>query len=832
MLVSVRWLEELLGLDESGKQLDGEQVAAALTSLGLEVDGVTQHGAGLDVLVVGEVKAKGPHPKADRLSLVELFDGKDTLAVVCGANNVPDPGGKVAFAPVGAKLPNGLELVEREIRGAKSHGMICSEDEIDIGTNHDGIIVLQSDWSAGERLIERVPGIVDTVIEISLTPNRPDALGHVGIARDLALKLGFEWNPPTRMQPEVPTDASLVEIQAPDRCGRYYGYTLAGATIGPAPLWMRVRLHRVGLRPINNAVDVTNFVLMEWGQPLHAFDRAQLHEGRVVVRMAQGEKMTTLDEAEIELSEDDLVIADAARPQALAGVMGGAGSMVEENANELLLEAAWFSPLPIRRTGRRHGLHTDSSHRFERGVDHGWGLEQASLRAAELLCELTGATVSSRCLAKGTVPTAPTIRLRPARVEHILGMRVEATESARILRGLEIEVDDTDGTAFSCVPPTHRPDLQLEEDLIEEVMRHHGLEDLPATASIPTELHVIPMDEMAQRGERVIDALVECGVHETVSFAFTDPAKLAPFEAEFAKHRQVRVSNPMRVQQSVMRTHLLPGLLDAVALNAARHSRPLSLFELGRIYAWPAGAPGPRPGAGEATAKADARLPDELVRAGIVVAGARHGAQDVVGALTHVLRRVGLQPTVQAASKNSSATYLHPGVQSRITVGDDTTVGVAGEIHPDLRGQWDLPEDLRVYYGELRIDAMPPSRVGEYTEIPRFPSTSRDLSLDLQETISAGAVVRHLRDAAVAVSDKTEDAPRLAPGDDSTESICVLEEWRGEGIGDGRRALLLRLHYRAAGRSVTDAEVQTLHDHIVTRACEALSATDPQVRKR
>jgi phenylalanyl-tRNA synthetase beta chain len=599
---------------------------------------------------------------------------------------------------------------------------------------------------------------------------------------------------------------------------------------------MRVRLQRVGLRPINNAVDVTNFVLMEYGQPLHAFDRKHLAEGRVVVRLARGESMTTLDGTEIELSDADLVIADAIAPQALAGIMGGEHSMVESDAASLLLEAAWFAPEPIRASARRHGFHTDSSHRFERGVDHEWGLEAASLRAVQLLSDLSGAKVSSRCRTDGERPAIPEIPLRPARVGQVLGMDIDPEESARILAGLEVEVDRSDSAHWSCRPPTHRPDLELEEDLIEEVMRHHGLESLPATRTMPSEVHIIAADPATELAERVIDALAEQGLHESISFAFTEPDKLAPF-TELGPETYVELSNPMRVQHSVMRTHLLPGLRDSPAVNVSRHARPVRLFEVGRIYAW-AKAHGPRLGAGEATRSVDDDLPAEFGRAGVLLADRGEGPSSgraAVDVLLYALRRLGHEPQVAALVEEDRLAYLHPGVQACVTVGEGgerCVVGIAGEIHPDLAVQWDLPAQVRAHSAELRLDVLPPSRTGQHGEVPRFPSTSRDLSLDLHEGLPASSVLEHLLEAARTVSDTSEGAPHLAPGDDTRDSISLLEDWRGSGVDDGRRALLLRLHYRARGRSVTDAEVQSLHDAIVKRACETLASLDAKVRPR
>ncbi|MCA9656960.1 MAG: phenylalanine--tRNA ligase subunit beta, partial [Myxococcales bacterium] len=475
MLISWQWLRSLVDLPQAeAEAFDPQRLADLLTSVGLEVDGIERHGAGVEVVLVGEIRSKAKHPQADRLTLVELFDGEAVVPVVCGAQNLPEVGGKVAFAPVGARLPNGMEIAEREVRGQLSRGMICSEEELDIGSDGSGILVLPQAWEAGARLIDEVPGIVDAVLEIGVTPNRPDALGHVGVARDVAVKLGGALRLPALAQPDVPEEAALVTLDAGDRCGRYFGYVLDGVKVGPSPLWMRVRLHRLGLRAINNCVDITNYVLMEQGQPLHAFDRARLTEGRVVIRMASAkEAFSALDGSEHELTAEDLVIADAAIPQALAGVMGGAKSMVHEGTDAILLEAAWFHPAGIRASSKRHGISSDSSYRFERGVDHGAGLERAALRAIELFTALAGATCRARAESVGERPPQPRIDLRLSRVHHLLGMPVGADEAARILAGLGVEVAREPVGVWRCVAPTHRPDLTREVDLIEELMRFH-----------------------------------------------------------------------------------------------------------------------------------------------------------------------------------------------------------------------------------------------------------------------------------------------------------------------------------------------------------------------
>ncbi len=834
MLISRTWLQELL----SGPLPDDKALSAVITSLGLEVEAVTEQGGAVRDVVVGAVLDKRPHPRAERLTLVTIDGGRGPVPVVCGASNVPAPGGRVAFAPVGAVLPGGFAIEGRELRGERSEGMICSEQELDIGGDGDGILVLPDDWTPGDRLADRVPGIVDTVFELSITPNRPDALGHVGVARDVGVKLGLTLSAAPPTLPQLPRHDGLVTLQAPARCGRYFGYTLQGATVAPSPLWLRVRLHRLGLRAINNVVDVTNLVLMEWGQPLHAFDRNKLAEGRVVVRTAtDGEGIVTLDGAELTLTTDDLVIADATRPMALAGVMGGTDSGVEDGATDLLLEAAWFSPPGIRTSARRHQLNTDSSYRFERGVDHGEGLVAACARALQLLSQLSGATVTGGCEAEGQRPPVAEITLRPARTTRLLGMPIADTEAQRILRGLGVHVDASDPAAWACRAPTGRPDLQREEDLIEEVMRHHGLDELPARHSTPTgttaegpTASADPAGRLTRRDvDRLVDALSASGLHETVSLAFADPDKTLAVVGEAVGAAAVTLDNPMRQQSAHLRMHLLPGLLDAAALNGARHGHPVRLFEVGRTYAWgdPGHEPPPvtPPRKGGPTAQVDARLPTERLVAAIAIVGP-DAARATVDAALDALARLGVPAT--AVPSPQPPTYLHPGIVANLADGD-ATVGVVGALHPDLLDRWELSGE--VAYAQIWIDRLREPTPLAYRAVPRFPSTSRDLSIDLDDAVPAADVVALLReqDAALATGD---DPPRLSRGDRGDGDIEVVEEYRGEGVDAGRRALLLRLHYRAEHRSITDTEVQAHHDAIVAPTVAALATRDAAARRR
>jgi len=723
--------------------------------------------------------------------------------------------------------------------------MICSEDELDIGPDSAGIIVLPEGFRAGERLADRIPGVIDTIIELGVTPNRPDALGHIGVARDLAVKLGHVFVPPALRLPDAADDAKLVDIAAPDRCGRYLGFAFTGAQIGASPPWLRVRLHRLGLRPLSNVVDVTNLVMLEWGQPLHAFDRARLAEGRVVVRTARpGESMRMLDGRDLQLSADDLVIADARVPQALAGIMGGEHSGVEATTTDLLLEAAWFHPAFVRRTAKAHGIATDSSHRFERGVDHGDGLTSACARACSLLAELAGARAVGKRIVEGERPSPPKIPFRPARSRLLLGIDVPEPETRRIFAGLGIAIETETSARWMCRPPTHRPDLELEVDLIDEIVRHYGLDKLPMRPSLPSGPPSGPPSEpdralVAQRRSEaaLVDALREHGLHETISFVFTRP-EIVELVGDVPVASAVALANPMRAEASLLRTHMLPGLMDALAINLARHAREVALFERGRVYAFVPHLVGDGP-----TAAADRRLPSEPTRLAVLRSAgvrpepdalARAEARELGASFVEALARIG--HTARVLPARTPVAWLHPGAQAEIAI-DDLVVGRFGRVHPTLVDRWDVAHAGAPVYGELWLERVPPPRVPAYAPLPRFPATSRDVSLDLSVTVPAATVVdaivsAHRELVATPSADAAGDPPRLATGDRATAPIELIEDWRGEGVPTGRRALLLRLHYRAHHRSVTDAEVQTLHVAVIERAVQALREDDANVALR
>ena len=479
MLASYTWLVELSGVQE-----EPEAIAAALTSLGLEVEAILEKGAGLDNVVVAEVRGKSAHPKRDALTVVQIFDGEAEYDVVCGASNVPEAGGLVVLAKVGSTI-GGIDIGERKMGGIVSRGMLCSEVELDIGIDGDGIVVLDAadGFKNGQGIVDAL-GLKDQIFEIGLTPNRPDALGHIGLAREVAIAFGktFEWPsvkpvPQSRgkMSPEI-----KVSIADADRCPRYGAILLKGVSIAPSPFATRYRLHNLGLRPVSNVVDATNLVLLQYGHPIHAFDVRKIRGEEIAVRLAKkNEKMHTLDGEEREFITDDLLICDGEGPVAVAGVMGGANSEIENDTKDVLIECAYFDPRSVRRTSRRLGLHTDASHRFERGVDPN-GVPRVLHAAAAIVADLAGGEVSGEAndvVAKAI--SSVSIEMRNETLNALLGAEIKPTVSKRVLEGIGCEIEKETSDGFTVSAPTWRPDLKREADLIEEVARVYGYDNIP-----------------------------------------------------------------------------------------------------------------------------------------------------------------------------------------------------------------------------------------------------------------------------------------------------------------------------------------------------------------
>jgi phenylalanyl-tRNA synthetase beta chain len=822
MRVSYRWLRELLPALEASPA----DVAERLSRAGLEVEGTTHFGEGLERVVVAAVRRIEPHPSRDRLRLVTVDAGKGEQRVVCGAPNVPDPGGLVVLAPVGTRLPAaGLTIEPRAIAGVESAGMLCSEAELGLSADADGILVLDDkDAAPGKPLFDVVPEANDTVFEVSITPNRPDALGHLGVARDLAAVLDLKLEPPRTKETPRASKLSLdellrVEVREPELCPIYGATVIDGVTIAPSPAWLRYRLHALGVRPISNVVDVTNLILLELGQPLHAFDHALVGGARIIVRRAdEGEPFTTLDGVQRKLSSSDLVIADAEGATALAGVMGGQKSEIRAATRRVILECAYFDPRGIRRTSRRHALSTESSYRFERGVD--WGnLPRALERATALLATLSGGeVVPGSILSRGAPLERPRMRLRSTRLDALLGMPVPFDEAANILTRLGFTVRTTqgeDGTPVAdVVGASFRPDVSREADLVEEVARVRGLDEIPTI--LPAILPQPPRP--AGRLERVVlSEAASLGLSEAITYAFVSDANHAAIGAPEAV---VRLDLPMSEERSVMRTSLLPGLLDALRRARRRGEHAARLFTVGaRFLPWSDAPELPsRPRLdGDRTV-----LPQERPSFAAVLAGPRPGylskADDVdvfdaKGLAVELVERVtGRMPAIEPMARAETPERLHPRGAAWISV-DGTRVGSLGPLHPDVVDALDLGGPAQIV--ELDLAAMEPlgKPTPQYRPIPRLPATSRDVALVAAESVTAASI---------------EGAIRVAAGE-LCESVELFDVFAGGAIAEGSRSLAFHVVYRDpktvtdpdSARTLTDEEVDRQHER-VRQAVKAL----------
>ena len=603
MKISFNWLRELVELSPG---VTPDAVAEKLTLAGLEVESVERRGRDVRGVVVAEVLGSRPHPGSDKLSIVRVRASGGEEEVVCGAPNVPGPRGLVAWAPPGATLPGGRTLERKEVRGVWSPGMLCSELELGISDRGDGILILSPTALPGDELASHL-GLLDEILDVNVTPNRPDALSHAGIAREVAALFETRWRLPA--PDDVPSGPVAkghgidVAIRDAAACPRYIARLVTGLAVGPSPVRLRVRLAACGVRPLSNLVDVTNYVMLETGHPLHAFDLDKLAGDVQVRRAARGERMTTLDGVDRSLQEGDVVIADERGPVALAGVMGGAGSEVSEGTRSVLLEAATFDPRAIRRTAKRLGLRSEASHRFERGVDPN-GLSHASARAAAMLARLGGGALAGEAIDRHPRPTDPRqVTLTMAGLRRLAGFDVPEAQAAQYLSSIEImavPVAGGAGTLLATVP-TFRPDITIEEDLIEEVMRLHGYDRVPARLPAGRRAPATSPEALADRARETLAAL---GAHEAVTWAFVPRAWLAAL-ADGRADKQgkadpledgVVVKNPISADfYEVMRTSLLPGLVDAAKRNVARGVADVALFEVGPVVRRTSGADGKEP---------------------------------------------------------------------------------------------------------------------------------------------------------------------------------------------------------------------------------------------
>jgi phenylalanyl-tRNA synthetase beta chain len=798
MKLTLNWLKDYVEINIAPKDLIN-----LLTMAGLEVGEIVTTGEGFDKVVVVEIKRIRKHPNADKLSLVEVKTDRETFSIVCGATNIRE-GQRVPLALVGARLPNGIQIKKSKIRGEMSEGMLCSETELGLGQDASGIMILSSALPLGGNLGEAL-GLKDTVLDVSITPNRPDCLCVIGVAREIAALTHQKIKYPALSlvdQGEAIHQRTSVIILDPDLCPRYVARMIEGVKIGPSPSWMRNRLEKVGIRSISNVVDVTNYIMMEYGQPLHAFDFELLEEGRIVVRRAKpGEEFVTLDGVKRVLDQEMLMICDGVKPVAIAGVMGGLNSEIKENTATVLLESAYFNPAGNRRTARQLGLETEAAFRFGRGIDHG-GCLNAANRATQLIQELAGGRVVEGAVDVYPVPIKlPSIRLSVEKVRQVLGKEVSGQKVRTYLEELELGVQGENGDVFMVTPPSFRSDLEREIDLIEEVARLDGYEGIPVT------LPKGPPSSEERGGEfflerKALDVLMHHGYHEVITYSFTSPNSwdLLGLVADDPRRKHLRILNPLTEDFSVMRTSLIPGLLETARYNISRKNLNLRLFELRKVFL---------PQAGE-------KLPKEVKSlAGLATGADRepHWAflpravdfYDAKGCVEDLLEA--LQMEGVRFERAEDIPYLHPGKASRIQCGKES-LGVLGEVHPQTLGRYEIPG--KAYLFEMNFEEMLKwAKKGKrFQPLPKFPAVYRDLSLVVDE----GLEVEKVAEAIWSFKQPFID------------EVDLFDVYRAAPIPEGKKGISYRIRYQANDRTLTDEEVNGYQGKIIFQLMEIFQA--------
>lgn len=795
MRVSYRWLMRTLG----GAEVPLTELLERLTMLGLEVESVADLGIGSGKIVTARILSRNQHPNADNLSLCDVSGGGEApYRIVCGAKNM-GPGDLVPLALEGASLPGGMIIKKSKIRGEASQGMMCSGRELGWGEDHEGLLILPAETSEHALYKEGQP--FDALIDIKVTPNRPDCLSIFGLARDLAAGLGrprFDvckfTRPGTVLEDGGPVETSAhVRVEAPAACPRYLGRIIRGVKIGPSPLWLRRTVESAGLRSISNVVDVTNYILLELGQPLHAFDLAKVAKGEVVVRHAhEGEKVKTLDGQQVTLTATDLLIADPEKPIALAGIMGCGNTEISDETTEVFLECAYFDPSTIRRTSKRLAKSTDSSYRFERGID--WSAMAPIIdRAAQMIAEVSGGVVAPGTLEIGEGPAAaPIIDLSVERVNALLGSSLTVAEIEVPLRSLGFEVE-SQGTALRVRVPAHRPDVSRDADLIEEIARIRGYAEIDAKLPrIQSRATLLP-DE-SKIAARLRQTLVSKGFLEVTNFSFHSTeinAKLG-----LAAENTVMLANPLSAEYAAMRTSLIPGLLETIAYNHNRGGLDLRLFETGKVY---------HKGATDGTAEEfqfaaalSGNAADQTWRTGPHLVDFYNAKAVGEAMLDEFLFNDVTWSRTEEVPGLPEAVLMHPG-KSAVAISAGKTILAVGELHPRLKDVLGLKRDVVLIVGTFAVLAASLDKLPAPLQAPQFPAIARDLAL--------------VADLATPAADIEQAIAKRAKS--ILAGIRLFDVYEGERIGAGKRSLAYQLRFSAPDRTLTDAEVNPVIEKVL-----------------
>jgi phenylalanyl-tRNA synthetase beta chain len=807
MKVSLSWLKDYIAIN-----MDAEQLAEALTMAGLEVESISDRYAYLNSVVVGRIDQVKPHPNADKLTICRVHTKDRDWSVVCGAPNVQE-GMLAPLAKPGTIFPEGFRLEKSVIRGESSEGMLCSEAELGLGIDKSGIMTLDSSLNAGDGLAVAL-GLSDAVFELDLTPNRPDCLSVIGIAREIAAIQKTPLNyPDYTIEDKADTihKISSVKIEAPDHCPRYSARLVENVKVKTSPFWLQDRLLSIGLRPINNIVDITNFVMMETGQPLHGFDFDFLAENRIVVRTAaEGEKFITLDEKERTLGSEMLMICDGAKAVGVGGVMGGLNSEIETTTTRVLIEGAYFNPVSIRRTSKNLGLGTDASHRFERGVDPE-GTIRAVNRAAKLMVELGGGNLIEGLIDEYPKPqSVKSVSLSTRRTHRLLGINLEAGRIKELLESIEFKVDKISSQEgddqLDVFAPTFRVDISRPEDLMEEVARLSGYNNIPTSfPAMPAEART-PARRLEFRN-RLKHLMSGFGFTETITYSFDSELSRDRLRLKNKDPRRelIHILNPLTEDQAVMRTSLIPGMLASMGYNIAQQLKNLKLFEIGKIFI-----------------KLDQQnLPREPEMLTALWSGARNDATwhqreipcdfyDIKGCVEALIRALKIDKVRFTKMPAESCDYTRPGYTARISVAG-LQVGLVGEIHPRVRSNFDLKQTAFIFELELdKIISLIPPATGS-RPIPRFPAIYRDITIIIGRGIETQTVLEAVDNI----------------GEDLVERLHLFDVFDGDPIAAGKKSVSFRVTYRSPTKTLEDDDVNDLHRAITDKLLKAFDATLP-----
>jgi len=796
MKLSLNWLKDYVDIDMSV-----EELAHVMTMAGLEVEGIEHLGQSLDGVVAAEILSVKKHPKADRLVLCEMDTGSGESTVVCGAPNVKK-GQLVPMALPGTTLPGGITIKKSKIRGELSLGMLLAEDEMGLTDDHTGLMILHDDIKPGTPVSDVLP-LEDYSIDISLTPNRPDCASVIGIAREIAALTGQKVRYPEIQVEEGNTsieDLASVDIQDQEGCPRYAAGLIQGVELKQSPFWMRYRLSASGIRSINNVVDISNYVLLDTGQPLHTFDFDRVGKSQIIVKRAEnGEKFTTLDGQERDLNNETLMICDGERSVALAGIMGGLNSEISEDSRDVLIESAYFDPITIRRGSKRLGLSTEASYRFERGMDID-GVITALKRAQVLILELAGGTCCKGIIDNYLKKYKPSIiDLRIKKTNDFLGTAISKEKMISFLKSLEMEVKDKNEDIIEVTPPSYRIDIEREIDLVEEVARLEGYDNIPVSypAIRPSDESKLPLLLLR---DRVFDIMTGIGFSETISYSFISPDSADLLGSEEDSHIRsfVNLKNPLSIDQSVMRTSLVPGLIGGLKTNINHGETDLKIFEWGKIF----------------IKKSDDKLPLEKHFLSALITGLEKGKEwynverhldfyDIKGLLEILFESLNLKDIKY--KRGTLPAHYNPDISCNIYI-SDTLLGSMGQISSNVLDRYDIDAENSFLF-ELDVEELL-NKVQEATlkfePFAKFPAVYRDISIIVGQKVESEQIRNIIE----------------KKGGELVEYVKLFDLYQDKKVGSDTKALSFRICYRSKESTLDGKDVNILHESVISAIME------------